>query len=287
VRSRIIGSAVIVGAASLDTNIIDGAKYRRLGGAVTYAGLTFARHGIDTSVTTTIGRRDRRILRRLSAEGLKVHAVLGEYSTVLTNYIAADERRQVVRSCAAAISSPMFALGSAPLCVIGAILPTDIAEDGILAIERWGGRVALDLQGYTRMVLRGRVVPGASGLLARLLGVATIVKADVNELRIVCNDLALDPEQLMARFGVDEMIETGGSRGGRVYVRGIKEYAYAAVAVRRVRDTTGAGDVFFAAYLVARLAWQRTTAGAADYAAGIAARHVSGRYLPAELLERG
>ena len=75
-----------------------------------------------------------------------------------------------------------------------------------------------------------------------------------------------------------------GNRGGRIHLRGQGSFPYAPAPVRRVEDPTGAGDVFLAAYLAARLAAGRPPRAAARGAAQISARQIEGGWLEASLL---
>jgi sugar/nucleoside kinase (ribokinase family) len=60
---------------------------------------------------------------------------------------------------------------------------------------------------------------------------------------------------------------------------GGKKHEYAAEGIETRTDPTGAGDVFFAAYLLSRFFRNQDIAQACRYAAGIAARQVEGRYI--------
>ena len=67
---------------------------------------------------------------------------------------------------------------------------------------------------------------------------------------------------------------------------GIKHF-YQAPKIESPSDPTGAGDVFFAAYIAARYADKKDIADACRYAARIAARQVAGKYIAPETLRSG
>ena len=83
----------------------------------------------------------------------------------------------------------------------------------------------------------------------------------------------------MKIFDIEEAVISSGSKGGRVETIGGEKFEYKAATVDRVSDPTGAGDVFFAAYLLSRELNNLDISSACRYAAGIAARQVEGRYL--------
>lgn len=65
-------SVAIIGSTTIDKI----AKYTRitpkLGGVTTYAGVTYARHGVSTRVVSNIAPQDESILRHLREEGIEV-----------------------------------------------------------------------------------------------------------------------------------------------------------------------------------------------------------------------
>ncbi len=59
-----------------------------------------------------------------------------------------------------------------------------------------------------------------------------------------------------------------------------EKVSFEAKPVPRIIDTTGAGDIFFAAYLIYRFHKHRNISESTQYAASIAARYVAGLYIP-------
>ena len=61
--------------------------------------------------------------------------------------------------------------------------------------------------------------------------------------------------------------------------------AYKAARVGQVVDPTGAGDVFFGAYLFSRLHERQSIRESCEHAALVAAQQVQGRYITQETLQ--
>ena len=83
----------------------------------------------------------------------------------------------------------------------------------------------------------------------------------------------------MTRFKIEESVVTLGKNGGFVHTRNGETFQYAAAPVNSAFDPTGAGDVFFAAYIVSRFSDRMHIPEACRYAARIAARQVEGNYI--------
>ena len=92
----------------------------------------------------------------------------------------------------------------------------------------------------------------ASGLYAALQ-CADYVKTSNDELELVLADCGLTLDQLMRDCSVAEWVVTEGSHGGWVASGKGERTKFASAPVTMVADPTGAGDVFFAAYLAHRL----------------------------------
>ena len=88
----------------------------------------------------------------------------------------------------------------------------------------------------------------------------------------------------MNRFKIEESVVTLGENGGFVQTQHGEIIEYTADTVNSPIDPTGAGDVFFAAYIVSRFSNQIQIPDACRYAARIAAHQIEGKYITADQL---
>ena len=272
---------LVVGSLSLDRNQIEDREDRKLGGASTYGGLTAARLGLDATAVTCLAAADRAAIPRLERQGLQVRCRFGRSSTRFVNRTVNGHRSQRVESLAEPIRAADIPDDPGGWIVRGALHPDDVEERVLDRLAMLP--LASDIQGFVRRIEDGRVRAAASDRLGRVLERSRIVKADDDEIAVAAAALGCDEADLARRFGIEELIVTRADRGGRVHRLGQPTFAYDAVPVRRIEDPTGAGDVFLAAYLTARMG-DRSPQEAARFAAEISARQVAGDWLDAAML---
>jgi sugar/nucleoside kinase (ribokinase family) len=94
----------------------------------------------------------------------------------------------------------------------------------------------------------------------------------------------MDLDTLRKTFAVDEIVITGGGRCGYAIDSTGRKTVYCAKPVNRIFDTTGAGDVFFAAYLTRRYHMSGDMDVSLDHATDIAAAFIQGEYIPHDIL---
>ncbi len=273
---------VVLGSVTIDRIVHEGRAVEKVGGVVTYAGLTYRRHGLPVTVVTNVAAADADVLGVLERHGLACVHGPSEATTRFVNRVAGDERRQEMPVAAAPIPAALArpALDGARLVHLGPLHPHDFASDLLPLVAAHDADAALDVQGYTRRAVRGVIERHVDPGVTEALACAAFVKADPDELAAVLAALGLDLPSLMTRFDLREVVVTEGRKGGCVYERSGRRIPYTAAPVARVVDPTGAGDVFFAAYLAARLRERRSIPEACARAAETATRHVAGAYLP-------
>lgn len=274
---------VVAGSATLDINLLGGLRLFKPGGVPCYAGLTYRRLGLAVGVVTRLAAPDRGLLAPLAASGIDCFVKAGEATTVFINLPRRTGRIQRAPSLAAPLAPQeiLEAIRGAQLLHLGPLHPFDIDPAFYRHLEErpFPGLVALDLQGLVRRVESGCVSAQASSHLAEALRPAAIVKSDREECETACRHLGLSPEGLLERFRIAEWVVTRGEEGGTVYRARGASVRYPCTPAHRVTDPTGAGDVFFAAYLTFRLRDGRDPLEAARRAAGLAARQVAGAFL--------
>lgn len=277
----------VVGSTTIDRNIVDGVNLLTLGGVTTYAGLTYRRRNLPTLVVTRIAAAQRPLLARLAAAGICLNVAASNHTTHFINHLTGNRRTQQMPRRAAPIrwAHVRQVLDRVDGIHLGPLHPQDIERR---VFELLCGRpllVVADLQGLTRRVASGRVVAGASDALPSALAAADVVKTDADELEPVLTALGKDLPGLMAEFAVQEWVVTDSDRGGRVYLAGGNRHTYACAPAAAGGDSTGAGDVFLAAYAAARFAEGLEVGPACAQAAEEAAWHVAGGTIRRQALD--
>lgn len=286
-----MGNAIaVIGSTTIDTVVQGKRRTLKCGGVTTYAGLAAQRLGYNTAVATRIAPADDGILDPLRAQGIAVHSAPSPQTTRFVNYVDGDQRQQQMPAAAAPIGPELMRQAlKANVLLLGPLHPDDIDPQALDLTRGAAGPVALDLQGYVRRVIDGRVHPEVSPRIDQALSVTRILKADQNELAAVLAFYDCDLPTLTRHHGLDEILVTKGSQGGIVFTAAGQTFDYAAHPLQNPGDPTGAGDVFFAAYLCHRLFRQDPAPQAAAAAARTAALQIEGRFIPPDwlLLEPG
>lgn len=274
-----MGVVAVIGSATIDRVVQSGVDAYKRGGVIAYAGLTFAELGVETRVLTNVAAADRAMMAVLQQRGIAVYVGESAATTCFVNYVDGDARRQELLACAAPIAAAQLGpvLAGVEHVHLGPLHPHDLAEDVLTAMD---GVVSLDIQGYVRRIEGTQVSQGvAAGDLYAALQCADYVKTSNDELELVLADCGLTLDQLMRDCSVSEWVVTEGSHGGWVASREGERTKFASAPVTTVADPTGAGDVFFAAYLAHRLHLGAGIATAAQRAAALAARQVEGGFI--------
>ena len=247
---------VVAGAASRDL-VADDPRGWRLGGGVSYGALTIARLGLRVGALIGVDGEaaDAAELELLRTAGVDVRPVALAHGPVFVNLERPDGRVQEAHDASdpLPVAAVPPAWRDAPgwlLAPVAGELPAAWAD-----VPSDAATVAVGWQGLLREVVAGspvrRLVPQPEALLGR---------ADLVGLSRDDVDAAADLADLLAllRPGAT-LVMTRGDRGGllaradRGAAGPLRLDRYPAVASRAVVDPTGAGDVFLAALLAARV----------------------------------
>ena len=263
----------------------------QLGGVVTYGAAVFARQGIQTVAVCNLPERfvdaAGAVFRKL---GVDLQPGPSDTMTVFRNRLHSDgEREQQLIDMSRPIDADMVRAaldGASPTHVhLGPLHGRDMTEAALDVVRERADTVTLDVQGFLRASAIGRVTEQVAPILKMALSASSVVKADRSELSCMLAAYHLTFDRLLMDYDIAEVVVTCSSEGGYVVRKTGERADFRAVRARRLYDTTGAGDVFFSTYLVARIYEDLSVADACKEAARVAAEHVAGDYIRSDLLD--
>lgn len=276
----------VIGSTTIDKNIYDNKNQLKIGGVTTYSGITYRRHGILTRIVTNVAEQDLAILDKLGQEQITVQSGPTTHTTQFANIFIGDQRRQKLPFTASPIKvNQIKGLLNAVGCVhLGPLHPLDIESDCIDLLKEAKLPVFLDVQGYTRRIEDAEVYSGVANQIEASLKISRIVKANESEFESVLQYFDTDLASLLARYNIEEFIVTQGKKGGFVIDSKNNRVRFNAMPVQFPGDPTGAGDIFFAAYIAGRFMKKMDISNACAYAAELTALQISGNYITENLL---
>ena len=271
----------VIGSTTIDQIVGEDQRFLKLGGVTTYAGLTYRRHGIPTIIVSNLAKLDVNIIKKLKVAKIDVFSETADQTTSFVNYIQGHQRYQELLQQAGPIKAEKIQAMSHRVdgLHLGPLHPLDIDPPALSFLRSSNLAIFLDVQGYTRKIRDRKVYAEVSNHLAEGLKATQIIKANGAELRTILNFYQLDLTDLMKWFKIKESVVTLGKNGGFVQTQNGAMINYGADPVKYQVDPTGAGDVFFAAYIAGRFSIKMPIPEACRYAARIAALQVAGNYV--------
>jgi sugar/nucleoside kinase (ribokinase family) len=224
------------------------------GGAFYYGANVAVRMGLTVAVVTRLAREDWHVVAELERLGVTVFARATPASTLLRlTYPTADldERTIELTSSAGPFTVGEVADLQARAVAIGASVRGEVPLEVVEALAAKGGIVALDVQGFIRVVRDGTVAfddwPGRESVLKHV----TVLKTDAVEARLITKESDRHAAATrLAAFGPREVLLTHGG-GVLVYHDGVIDEA--PFVPEQVRGRSGRGDTCTSAYLSRRL----------------------------------
>ncbi len=224
------------------------------GGAFYYGANVAVRMGLRVAVVTRLTREDWHVVAELTRLGVTVFARATPASTLLRlTYPTAnlDERTIELTSSAGPFSVEEVADLQARAFVIGASVRGEVPSEVVEALAAKGAIIALDVQGFIRVVRHGTLTfddwPGKESILRHV----TVLKTDAVEATLITGEVDRRfAAKRLAAYGPREVLLT---HGGGVLVYNGGTFHEAPFVPQEVRGRSGRGDTCTSAYLSRRL----------------------------------
>ena len=166
----------------------------------------------------------------------------------------------------------------------GPLHPDDIESQALALMAESKKLVSLDVPGLSRRTENWRILPPCQ-LVSSGIALGPHHQGRRGGADPHARSLSRKPPGFLLRFGSTRPLSPGARAAHQCVDPRRRGYHFGAETVRRPVSTVGAGDVFFAAYLVAHVYRKLDIDVAAMFAAGVAAKQVSGKHLAPELLD--
>jgi len=242
---------LVVGAATRDVDADDPRGWR-LGGGVSYAAIAASRLGVLTRALVGVdaAAAEAHELDALNDAGVEITLVPLERGPVFDNRQTAVGRVQhIVQASDLLPVSAIPATWRSPSAVVLAPVAAELDDDWA---SHFGPEtvIALGWQGLLRNLVAGEEV-------RRIPPTRTPIVERANALQISAEDVGGNPADIRSLLGHEqELIVTNGARGA-IYLRRESDSLAArfipAIPARQVVDSTGAGDIFLASWIAARV----------------------------------
>jgi len=246
--------ALFLGNYTRDTIVSPEGTRTVQGGAFYYGASVACRLGLRVAAVTRLAREDFAVVDELAALGVSVRAEATPRSTVLRlEYPGADpdRRRIFVESSAGPFDPGQLEGIEARLACVGASFRGEVGRE---VLERLHGQdipIALDVQGFVRVVRDGRLEYDAWPQKEQLLGFVRWLKADAVEAAMLTGTDDLHrAARALHELGPEEIVLT--HRDGVLVFDGQSFHA-AAFHPEPLVGRSGRGDTCIAAYACRRL----------------------------------
>jgi len=243
-----------LGHYTKDTIVLGGKEKVVDGGAINYGANVTARMGLRTAVITRMAREDFKVLDELQQMDVQLFRRETAESTQLRLVYPTknlDERVIYLTSSAGSFIAEDVDNVEASIFHIGASVRREVPVEIIRSLRKKADRISLDVQGFIRINLNGKLTFDGWKDRAEVLGQVDVVKTDLLEATLLTgkHDRREAAEALMA-FGPEEIVLTDND-GVLVHTRG---YVYEKPFMpKELKGRSGRGDTCIAAYLGKRL----------------------------------
>jgi len=223
------------------------------GGTAWYFSCAMQNLPINYLLATALAPAEMHYVNELRDKGISIQVQPSAHTVYFENIYGdnPDHRTQNVLHKADAFSLDELLNIDAKLFHLGPLLADDISTEIIKTLAK-KSTVTLDIQGYLREVINGKVHATGWREKAEALQYISILKTDVAELKALTGlNSVTDGAKQVADWGVKELIVTNGSQGSVIYADG-DVFQIPAYPPKKLIDATGCGDTYMAGYLYQR-----------------------------------
>jgi sugar/nucleoside kinase (ribokinase family) len=242
-----------IGHITLDKVVTPRAVAHMAGGTSFYFSSAIRNMDVSYTLVTSLAESEMHTVETLRAKGTEVHASTCAHTVYFENIYSGnqDHRTQRVLQKADPFTIEQLNGINASIFHLGPLLADDIPVNLIKELSS-RGRVSLDAQGYLRKVEDKNVIAVDWPAKKEALQYIDILKVNEHELEALTGltDIKKGAE-VLADWGVKEVVVTLGSMGSVIYADGIF-YNVPAYIPTAVVDATGCGDTYMAGYLYQR-----------------------------------
>lgn len=243
----------VIGHITKDRIVTKDSERFMPGGTAYYFSKAVNQLGGEIELITAVGPAEQDTVYALENDGIKTLALDSQSSAYFENIYPdnQDQREQNVLTKAVAFTSTNVPEINANCIHLGPLMNDDISLELIQSLSQHS-ELSLDIQGFLRKTVHKKVVYGDWADKSEGLKHIHTLKANEDEAHILSGkEDHKEAAQVLADFGVKEVIITLGSRGSLIYSAN-QFYHIPAYKPREVVDATGCGDTYMAGYLFKR-----------------------------------
>ena len=246
--------AVFIGNYTKDTIVSSSGTRLVDGGGFNYGAHVGAMMGLRCVAVTRLAKEDFHVVEALKQMGVDVFATETENSTCLrlvypTSNV--DEREIYVIHSAGSFTMDQFDNLKAKVILINASFRGEIGVEVVEGLSKRAEVLAVDVQGFVRVLRKGKMGYDSWPDMARVLQYVNILKADIVESEMLTGlkDIKRAARELTA-YGPKEVVIT--HRDGVLVHAGGEDYE-ASFLPEEMIGRSGRGDTCVAAYALKRL----------------------------------
>ena len=253
-KNNEVYNIVCIGNYTKDTIVSPSGTIFVDGGAVNYAAHAAVRLGLKVAVVTHLAPDDRRVVDKFNRSGIDCLATYTPQSTCMrleyptTN---PDIRNLSVTGTAGSITASEIEMLQAKSAVIGPSLRGEVGLDVIRTLCEKNILVAVDIQGYVRVLRDQELKYEPWGEMSETLALVDVLKADAVEAGYLTGETDIyKASRAFAEMGPKEIVIT--------HKEGVLVYAEDRFYNRRfhpqnINGRSGRGDTCIGAYMSMRL----------------------------------